>query len=297
MLNTAGTVLCFGLVFRVIQCFARIHSFRSRFPEISNNNSVGLCIMFELTGKTSLVTGAGRGIGHSIAMALAEAGSHLVLCSRSRDELESVAQEVRALGVKALVAPCDVTDAGQVQAAVDAAISEFGAIDVLINNAGMTIKKPAEEVPLDEWQKVIDVNLTGVFLMAQAVGRQMLKQGHGSIINISSIAAKTAITGSLAYCASKGGVDMVTKGLAVEWAERGVRVNGLAPAYTETPLVKAITDAKADFADRVKARTPMNRMARPEEMVGAAIFLASDASSYITGETIMVDGGWTANGF
>lgn len=254
-------------------------------------------MMFELTGKTSLVTGAGRGIGHSIALALAEAGSDLVLCSRSRDELESVAQEVRSRGVRALVAPCDVTDAGQVQAAADAAAKEFGAIDVLINNAGMTVKKPAEDVPLDEWQKVINVNLTGVFLMAQAVGRQMLKQGRGSIINISSIAAKTAITGSVAYCASKGGVDMVTKVLAVEWADRGVRVNGLAPAYTETPLVKAITDAKADFADRVKARTPMNRMARPEEMVGTAIFLASDASSYITGETIMVDGGWTAKGF
>lgn len=252
---------------------------------------------FDLSGKVSLVTGAGRGIGHSIALGLAEAGSDLVLCSRSEKELAEVAREAASLGVRTLVAPCDVTDPQQVQQAVDAAVAEFGHIDVLINNAGMTIKKPAEEVPLDEWQRVIDVNLTGVFLVAQAVGRQMLRQGSGSIINISSIAARTAITGSLAYCASKGGVDMVTRVLAVEWAERGVRVNGLAPAYTETPLVKAITDAKADFADRVKARTPMNRMANPEEMVGTAIFLASGASSYITGETIMVDGGWTAKGF
>lgn len=252
---------------------------------------------FDLSGKVSLVTGAGRGIGHSIALGLAEAGSHLVLCSRSEQELTEVAREAASLGVRTQVAPCDVTDPQQVQKAVDAAVAEFGHIDVLINNAGMTIKKPAEEVPLDEWQRVIDVNLTGVFLMAQAVGRQMLRQGSGSIINISSIAARTAITGSLAYCASKGGVDMVTRVLAVEWAGRGVRVNGLAPAYTETPLVKAITDAKADFADRVRARTPMNRMANPEEMVGTAIFLASGASSYITGETIMVDGGWTAKGF
>lgn len=252
---------------------------------------------FDLSGKVSLVTGAGRGIGHGIALGLAEAGSDLVLCSRSEEELAEVAREAASLGVRTLVAPCDVTDPQQVQQAVDAAVAEFGHIDVLINNAGMTIKKPAEEVPLDEWQRVIDVNLTGVFLVAQAVGRQMLRQGSGSIINISSIAARTAITGSLAYCASKGGVDMVTRVLAVEWAERGVRVNGLAPAYTETPLVKAITDAKADFADRVKARTPMNRMANPEEMVGTAIFLASGASSYITGETIMVDGGWTAKGF
>lgn len=252
---------------------------------------------FDLSGQVSLVTGAGRGIGRSIALGLAEAGSDLVLCSRSREELEEVAVEARKLGVRAFVSPCDVTDADQITAAVDAAIQEYGRIDVLINNAGLTIKKPAEELPLEDWQTIINVNLTGVFLMAQAVGRHMLKQGSGRIINISSIAAKTGITGSVAYCASKGGVDMVTKTLAVEWADRGVRVNGLAPAYTETPLVKAITDARADFADRVKNRTPMNRMARPEEMVGTAIFLASEASSYITGETVMVDGGWTAYGF
>ncbi len=253
--------------------------------------------LFDLSGQVSLVTGAGRGIGRSIALGLAESGSDLVLCSRSRKELEEVAAEARKLGVRALVTPCDVTDASQIAAAVDAAIQEYGRIDVLINNAGLTIKKPAEELPLEDWQTIINVNLTGVFLMAQAVGRHMLRQGSGRIINISSIAAKTGITGSVAYCASKGGVDMVTKTLAVEWAERGVRVNGLAPAYTETPLVKAITDAKAGFADRVKNRTPMNRMARPEEMVGTAIFLASEASSYVTGETVMVDGGWAAHGF
>ncbi|SET11279.1 gluconate 5-dehydrogenase [Marinobacter segnicrescens] len=252
--------------------------------------------LFDLSGKVSLVTGAGRGIGRSIALGLAEAGSHLVLCSRSRDELEAVAKEAEALGVRTLVAPCDVSDPGQISATVDAAIDEFGQIDVLINNAGLTIKKPAEELPLEDWQTIININLTGVFLMAQAVGRHMLSQRSGSIVNISSIAGKTGLTGSSAYCASKGGVDMLTKTLAVEWAERGVRVNALAPAYTETPLVKAITDTRADFAERVAARTPMKRMARPEEMVGTAIFLAAEASSYITGETIMVDGGWTAFG-
>lgn len=154
------------------------------------------------------------------------------------------------------MAPCDVSDPGQISATVDAAIDEFGRIDVLINNAGLTIKKPAEELPLEDWQTIININLTGVFLMAQAVGRHMLSQRSGSIVNISSIAGKTGLTGSSAYCASKGGVDMLTKTLAVEWAERGVRVNALAPAYTETPLVKAITDTRADFAERVAARTP-----------------------------------------
>lgn len=252
---------------------------------------------FDLTGKTALVTGAGRGIGRQIALGLAESGSNLVLCSRSREELEGVAGQARQHGVEALVVPCDVTDEGEVARMVAKAVDAFGGIQILVNNAGMTKKVPAEDLPLADWQAIINLNLTGVFIVAQQVGRQMLKQGNGCIINISSIAAKTAITGSLAYCASKGGVDMVTKVLAVEWAEKGIRVNGLAPAYTETPLVKAITDDKPEFADRVISRTPLGRLARPEEMVGAAIFLASDASSYVTGETLMVDGGWTAQGF
>ncbi|MCC5858830.1 MAG: SDR family oxidoreductase [Ectothiorhodospiraceae bacterium] len=253
--------------------------------------------LFDLSGKTALVTGAGRGIGRSLALGLAEAGSNLVLCSRSRDELDAVAREAEAFGVEAAVAPCDVTDAGQVDAAVHAGVERFGGIQVLINNAGLTVKKPAEELPLEDWQHVINVNLTGVFLVAQRVGRQMIRQGEGSIINISSIAASTALRGSLAYCASKGGVQMVTRVLAVEWAPHGVRVNALAPAYTETPLVKALTDSRPDFAEAVRRRTPMQRMARAGEMVGAAVFLASGASSYVTGETVHVDGGWTACGF
>jgi NAD(P)-dependent dehydrogenase (short-subunit alcohol dehydrogenase family) len=219
-----------------------------------------------------------------------------VLCSRSRDELEAVAAEARGRGVTALVVPCDVGDPGQITAAVDTAIRELGHIDVLINNAGLAIKRRAEDLPLEDWQTIINVNLTGVFLMAQAVGRHMLERGSGSIVNISSIAGKTGLAGSSAYCASKGGVDMLTRTLAVEWAGRGVRVNGLAPAYTETPLVKSITDVQADFAERMVARTPMKRMADPEEMVGTAVYLASRASSYVTGETVMVDGGWTAFG-
>lgn len=252
--------------------------------------------LFDLSGKVSLVTGAGRGIGRSIALGLADAGSDLVLCSRSRDELEVVAGEARSKGVQAWVVTCDVGDPGQITSAVETAIREAGHIDVLINNAGLAIKRRAEDLPLEDWQTIININLTGVFLMAQAVGRHMLERGSGSIVNISSIAGKTGLIGSSAYCASKGGVDMLTKTLAVEWAERGVRVNSLAPAYTETPLVKSITDVRADFAEKVVARTPMKRMADPDEMVGTAIFLASRASSYVTGETVMVDGGWTALG-
>jgi NAD(P)-dependent dehydrogenase (short-subunit alcohol dehydrogenase family) len=210
--------------------------------------------------------------------------------------LQQLAEQICAGGGEALAVPCDVTEPAQIQAAVDRTVEHYGRIDILINNAGLTFKAPAEEYGLEDWNRIIQVNLTGVFLFAQAVGRQMIKQQSGRIVNISSIAAETAITGSLAYCASKGGVHMLNKVLAVEWAPHGIRVNALAPAYTETPLVKAIAAERADFLDKVCKRTPLGRLAQPEEMVGAALFLASDASRYVTGETIRVDGGWTALG-
>ncbi|MBA1145733.1 glucose 1-dehydrogenase [Ectothiorhodospiraceae bacterium WFHF3C12] len=253
--------------------------------------------LFDLSGNCTIVTGAGRGIGRALATGFAEAGSDLVVCSRTQSELDELAGELAGRGVRVLPVACDVTDQASVQAMTDSAVAHFGRVDVLINNAGMTTKKPAEDYTPEDWQRIIAVNLTGVFFVAQAVGRHMIREEGGRIINISSIAAQTAITGSVAYCASKGGVDMVTRVLAAEWAQHGIRVNGLAPAYTETPLVQAITEQRSDFADRVKARTPLGRMARPEEMVGTAIYLASEASSYVTGETVHVDGGWTALGF
>jgi NAD(P)-dependent dehydrogenase (short-subunit alcohol dehydrogenase family) len=252
--------------------------------------------LFNLTGKTAIVTGAGRGIGRSVAVGLAKAGANIVVCSRTESELTEVAQEISNSGREVLVVPCDVTRPQDIQYVINETVERFGVIDILINNAGMTIKRPAEEYTLEDWNQILAVNLTGVFLFAQAAGREMIKQGNGKIINISSVAARTAVTGSIAYCASKGGVDMVTKGLAVEWAAYGVRVNGIAPAYIETPLVKAIKETRSDFASKVEARTPLARMGNPDEIVGAAMFLASDASSYTTGETILVDGGWVAVG-
>ncbi|MBU8919334.1 glucose 1-dehydrogenase [Bacillus sp. FJAT-29953] len=253
-------------------------------------------MLFDLTGKVSIVTGASKGIGKAIAVGLAKAGSHIVLCSRTKVELDEVAKEIEQTGVEALVIPCDVTNPKDIQNVVDEAVKKFHQIDVLINNAGITAKRPAEEYDLNDWNKVIGVNLTGVFLFAQAVGRQMIKQKKGTIINVSSIGGETALTGSIAYCASKGGVNMLTKVLAVEWAPHGIRVNGIAPAYIETPLVKAIKDLRTEFAQKVEARTPLNRLGMPDELIGSAIFLASDASSYITGETLKADGGWTALG-
>ena len=252
--------------------------------------------LFDLSGKTAIVTGAGRGIGRSVAIGLAKAGANIVVCSRTESELTEVAEEISNSGREVLVVPCDVTRSQDIQRVINDTVQRFGVIDILLNNAGMTIKKPAEDYSLEDWNQILSVNLTGVFLFAQAAGRQMIKQGSGKIINISSVAAKTAISGSIAYCASKGGVDMVTKGLAMEWASFGIRVNGIAPAYIETPLVKAIKETRSDFANKVEERTPLARMGHPEEIVGAAVFLASDASSYTTGETILVDGGWVAAG-
>jgi NAD(P)-dependent dehydrogenase (short-subunit alcohol dehydrogenase family) len=252
--------------------------------------------LFSLKGKTSIVTGAGRGIGRSIALGLADAGSNVVVCSRTTTELEELADEIKAKGVESLVVPCDVSKEGDIDHVIQKTLEYFPSIDVLINNAGITKKHPAEEYPLEDWNQILAVNLTGVFQFAQKVGKVMLEQGKGSIVNISSIASQQAIKKSLAYAASKGGVNMLTKNLAAEWADKGVRVNGIAPAYIETPLVVAVKNHREGFADDIINRTPMKRMGQPEELAGAAIFLASDASSYVTGETIFVDGGWTALG-
>jgi NAD(P)-dependent dehydrogenase (short-subunit alcohol dehydrogenase family) len=252
--------------------------------------------LFSLKGKTSIVTGAGRGIGRSVALGLAGAGSNVVVCSRTTSELEELAKEIEAKGVEALVAPCDVSREGDIDRVINQTLEKFNTIDVLINNAGVTKKHPAEDYPAEDWNQIISVNLTGVFQFAQKVGKVMLKQRSGSIVNVSSVASQTAIKKSIAYAASKGGVNMLTKNFAAEWADQGVRVNGIAPAYIETPLVVAVKNHREGFADDIVNRTPMKRMGQPEELVGAAIFLASDASSYITGETIFVDGGWTALG-
>lgn len=252
--------------------------------------------LFNVKQKVTIVTGAGRGIGRSVALGFAEAGSHVVVCSRTTNELEELAAEIEEKGVKALVVPCDVSNPEDIDNVVSKTLEEFGKIDILINNAGLTKKHHAEEFPLEDWQQILDVNLTGVFLFAQKVGKVMLEQGHGSIVNVSSVASKQAITKSIAYSATKGGVAMLTKNFASEWADKGVRVNAIAPAYIETPLVLGVKNHRPGFYEDILNRTPMKRLGKPEEITGVAIFLGSEAASYVTGETIFVDGGWTAIG-
>lgn len=252
--------------------------------------------MFSLKDKVAIVTGAGRGIGRSIALGFAKAGAKVVVCARTEQELVSLKREIEENGGICKYVTCDVRDASQIQHVIDFTLERFGQIDILINNAGMTKKIPALELSLEDFNEVISVNLTGVFAFAQAVGRHMVERKSGVIINVSSVASELGLTGSVAYAASKGGVNQITKTLALEWAESGVRVNGVAPGYVWTPLVENVAKTRVGFEDRIKERTPLKRLASPEEIVGACIYLASDASSYVTGETIFIDGGMKAYG-
>lgn len=252
--------------------------------------------LFDVKDQVVIVTGAGRGIGRSVAKGFADGKAKVVVCSRTEAELRTLQEEIEESGGVCEVIRCDVTERADIENVIHQTVEKFGRIDVLVNNAGITKKIPAKEIALEDFKQIIDINLTAVFLFAQLAGRVMIEQRSGKIINVSSIASAQGLTGSVAYTASKGAVNMMTKTLAMEWAKDGVRVNGIAPAYVETPLVEVVKQTREGFAEAVVARTPMGRMASPEEMVGACIFLGSDASSYMTGETIFVDGGWKAYG-
>lgn len=253
--------------------------------------------IFSLDGKTAIITGANGGMGKSIARGFANYECNLVLCDLILTDIEGFAEELRENGAKVLVIQCDVTNPNDIKNVVNTTLEKFSTIDILVNNAGITSKRtPAEDFPLEVWNRILGVNLTGVFMFTQEVGKVMLEQGSGSIINISSGASQQAVRGSLGYSVSKSGVNMITKGFASEWAERGVRVNGVAPYYVETPILAAIKETDKEFMEKVLSNSPMRRMGKPEEIAAGVMFLASDASSYMTGETIFIDGGAQALG-
>jgi gluconate 5-dehydrogenase len=244
-----------------------------------------------LDGKTAVVTGGSRGIGLAIARAMTRAGAKVLIASRSPD---SVGHAVSELGGETCGFAADVSQEADVAALAKSALAQLGRVDILVNNAGINpYFKRTEHTPLSEWQHIIDVNLTGVFLCTQAFGRAMLEQGSGSIVNITSVAAHTGLTRGAAYCAAKAGVEAMAKSLTKDWAVRGVRVNNIAPGYVKTDLTEGLA-ANDALRGGIEARTPMGRLAEPHEMAGAAVFLASDAASYISGATIAVDGGWIA---
>lgn len=251
-------------------------------------------MLFDLSGLTALVTGGGRGLGLAIARGLAAHGATVVIAGRSTMMLGEAVRGLRELSPGSAAHPVDVAREDSVLALAAWIADRFGRLDILVNNAGINpYYRSAEQTPLSEWQEVIDVNLTGVFLCCRIFGARMLAQGSGSIINVSSVAGHVGIAKTAAYCAAKGGVELMTRSLALDWAGKGVRVNTIAPGYFETDLTAGVREHPV-LADRVLAKTPLGRFGAPGELVGAAVFLASPASSYVTGQSVIVDGGWTA---
>ncbi|MDR3565496.1 MAG: glucose 1-dehydrogenase [Negativicutes bacterium] len=247
----------------------------------------------DLSGKTALVTGGSKGIGFGMAQALAHAGADMIIVSRNLEEGEQAAQEMRAMGRKAIALSCDVTSPAAVAAMVEKAVAAFGKIDILLNNAGMNIRKAVVDIAEEDWDKVIDTNLKGIFLVAQAVGKEMIKQKSGKIINIASIMGAVGMPMLASYCASKGGVIQLTKVLALEWAQYNINVNCIGPAYIRTPM----TAGWLNDEERLKVildSTPLRRLGEVEDLAGPVVFLASDWSNYVTGHTLLVDGGWAA---
>ena len=252
--------------------------------------------LFDLSGRVAIVTGSGRGLGAAIARGLAGVGATVMLCSRTRAEVERGAEEIVKAGGKAAAMVVDTRNRASCQAMVDQTVAKFGRLDVLVNNAGIDVIGPAEDVTDEGWDEVMSTNLKGYFLCSQLAARQMLKQGTGgSIINNSSICSEIGIRGLTIYSATKGGVNQLTRVMAVEWAQRGIRVNAFAPGYFENIMQGATTEhAGAEKQKQITTFTPMGRRGQPEELIGPVIFLASNASSYVTGAILFVDGGYTA---
>lgn len=251
--------------------------------------------LFDLTGKVALVTGASSGLGVQFAKALASAGASVAICARRVEKLASVKAELDAMGATCFAVKCDVTNVAEIKAAIATIKAHFGRIDILVNNAGLGLTEPAESQSDETWLKMINTNLNGVYFMAREVGKIMLEQNYGKIINIGSIHSLVAFPGSplTAYNATKGGVAMLTKSLANEWSKRGITVNAIGPGYFPSEMTQGVVE-NAQAKSAVEALTPMGRLGRNGELDGALLYFASDASSYCTGQLLCVDGGFTA---
>lgn len=252
---------------------------------------------FRLDGKTAIITGAGRGIGRALAIGLAEVGAQVILLSRTKNELDATALTIKNHGGTAHVLPADVTNREEISSAVQQIKETVGKVDILINNAGMNIRSKASDVTDEEWTKIMDTNLKSAFMMSQEVGKLMKEQqSGGNILSVSSVAGHTALRTGVVYAASKAALIQMTKVLAFEWGNHNIRVNSIGPWYFETPLTEQLL-ANQEYLDEILAVTPLRRVGQLEELVGPAIFLVSEAGSYVTGQTLFVDGGMTINGF
>lgn len=251
--------------------------------------------LFDLSGRVAVITGGSIGLGRQMAEALAEMGCHVALCARKKERCEQAAADLGKFGVRALALGCDVKDPASVKAMVDSTMAAFGRIDILINNAGISWGAPAEQMRLEDWNKVIETNLTGTFLCAQAVGRVMIAQRRGKIINMASVAglrgSPPETVQAIGYQASKGGVVIFTRDLAWKWAQHNIHVNAIAPGWFPTHMSDRVIESKKD--DLLK-HIPLARFGSDHDLKGAAVFLASDASNYMTGHVLVVDGGQSA---
>jgi NAD(P)-dependent dehydrogenase (short-subunit alcohol dehydrogenase family) len=252
----------------------------------------GLLAEFDFSGKVALVTGAARGMGREFALTLAAHGADLVVCD-ILPELETIRPEIEKLGRRVLIQKTDLYKVAEINALVDEAVKTFGHIDILINNAGINIPQWAAEVTEEAWDKVINLNLKGLFFCCQAVGKVMIRQKKGKIINVSSTMGSVGLERRASYGSSKAAVNLVTKVLALEWAPYNINVNAIAPTFVETPFTKPMFEEKG-FRDFVLSRIPMGRIAKTKDITGAIVYLASGASDMVTGHVLLIDGGWTA---
>jgi len=250
--------------------------------------------MFDLAGKVAVVTGGGTGLGEAAARALAEAGASVVLSGRRRENLEKVAADIQSNGGQALPVVADVSRREDVESMAAGALRAYGKIDILVNNAGINIAKPFLDLTEEEWDAVLNTNLKGCFYCCQAIGKGMVEQGSGSIINMVSVFGLRGFMNLSPYIASKGAIVQFTKALAVEWGRHNVRVNAIAPSYIKTEMTKRDIESDERVLKFNLGKIPMRRGGEPHEIGGIVVFLASEASSFVTGETVAVDGGWLA---
>jgi NAD(P)-dependent dehydrogenase (short-subunit alcohol dehydrogenase family) len=262
-------------------------------PSASTRN-VTTSKIFDLTGRVAIITGGSVGLGRQMAEALAEMGASLVLCARKKERCLRTASELQASGAKVLALACDVKDPASIQSVVDTTLERFGRIDILINNAGTSWGAPVETMTLEQWNKVIETNLTGTFLFSQTVGRTMIAQRSGKIINIASVAGLRGSSpkfSAIGYSASKGGVIIFTKDLACKWGMHNIQVNAIAPGWFPTDMSEKVIERNKEL---LLAGIPLGRFGGPQDLKGAAIFLASSASDFVTGQILAVDGGQSA---
>ncbi len=248
--------------------------------------------LFSLEDKVAVITGASQGIGSEMAKLLGTAGAKVALVARNEKKLKSLAEEMMAAGHEAMPFPCDITKVEDISVMMKQIYDHFGQIDILINNAGINIAKPEDQVTEDDWDTVLDLNLKSVFFCCQAAGRYMKERKQGKVINISSQMAQVGYFKRAAYCSSKGGVTQLTRALAIEWSSYQINVNSIAPTFIETPMTEKMFDDPT-FKSEVLSRIPLGRLAKTEDLFGALLFLSSSSSDMVTGQTLFVDGGWT----